>query len=99
MAELDLAAVGRDAPPASPEALRHEMDQVRDDMAENIRQLRQALSPSVELRRIARTQPAVVVALAAASGLLIALAVRSAVRKRRARRTILARLQTRARRW
>jgi len=92
-------ALRRSEPPSQPGALQHEIDVVREDLAENIRLLRQALSLRSQLRWAIRAHPGTVMAVAAVGGVLIALAIGRALRKRREHRAFASLLQPRADRW
>ena len=63
-----------------PEALRHEIDLVREDLVESIHRLRDALSP----RRAIQAHPGAAALVVAASSLLLVLAIRTKLRHRRA---------------
>lgn len=61
------------------EALRQEIDLVRDDMVESLHRLREALS----LRRAVQARPSVAVAVTVVGGALVVLAIRRSMRRRR----------------
>lgn len=98
MAEVTSITTGGRAP-SDPDALRHEIDVVREDMAESIRRLRHALSPRVEAQRVLRSRPKAVAAVAALAGAIVLLAVRHIVRRRREQHALGLLLEARTGWW